>query len=194
MSLCRRFSYEENRERSGEGEYLLLGGGGHRTGKKFGCNPEAAGKMLWDLWGKAGQEDKAVECAAWSAQDCMPHDRIPFIGRDLGISALMWGKVWRDFQRGGLAAGETDVPTWAVACFGIRRKERKTALVTDHALERMGSCWTDLPTGDLSDGKVESRREKALVRICRENIRREHIVPGMLCEETSCQSPCHLIV
>lgn len=58
------------------GKYLLLGGGGHRTGDnrqggKYGLLRQAAHRY-WP------------ECrvaAAWSAQDCMPMDGVPYIGR-----------------------------------------------------------------------------------------------------------------
>jgi len=62
------------------GEYLLLGGASHRTGYVYGkaecCNPykelEKVGKEFFA---------EAKEELRWSAQDCMPHDEIPFIGR-----------------------------------------------------------------------------------------------------------------
>lgn len=82
------------------GEYLLLGGGGRRTGEQL-CegkkgNAEKEKKAANDkpmdkvqqLSGFAFLEEKAKqyfpECnieARWSAQDCMPHDGIPFIGK-----------------------------------------------------------------------------------------------------------------
>lgn len=58
------------------GDILLLGGNAHRTGK--------------NRQGGAYGSLKAAACkyfphngvaAAWSAQDCMPHDGVPFIGR-----------------------------------------------------------------------------------------------------------------
>lgn len=58
------------------GEYLLLGGGGHRTGDnrqggKYGLLRRAA-KRYWP---------ESRVAAAWSAQDCMPMDGVPYIGR-----------------------------------------------------------------------------------------------------------------
>ena len=58
------------------GDILLLGGGGHRTGKitcKEGIH------YLREMAQRYYSDSK--ECAVWSAQDCMPHDGIPFIGK-----------------------------------------------------------------------------------------------------------------
>lgn len=59
----------------GAGDIILLGGAGHRTGKKKGGCYGYLRKMA-ELY-----YPKAEEVAVWSAQDCMPHDGIPFIGR-----------------------------------------------------------------------------------------------------------------
>lgn len=56
---------------------LLLGGGGHRTGKQGGCWQE-----LRDFAGK--YYPKAREQYHWAAQDCMTLDGIPYIGRYAG--------------------------------------------------------------------------------------------------------------
>ena len=62
------------------GELLLLGGGNHRTGKKTSCKNEKVGyTFLKRMREKYFPETEIV--AAWSAQDCMPHDEIPFIGK-----------------------------------------------------------------------------------------------------------------
>lgn len=56
------------------GRYLLVGGGGHRTGKEGGCWQQLrqfAGRFY----------PKAKEVCSWAAQDCMTLDRIPYIGR-----------------------------------------------------------------------------------------------------------------
>ncbi len=56
---------------------LLFGGSAHRTGKKAGkpplgyCNLRQKVKEYYP---------RAKEVAYWSAQDCMPQDRIPYIG------------------------------------------------------------------------------------------------------------------
>lgn len=60
----------------GDSDTVLLGGGGHRTGEN---RPGGKYAMLRDaarhLW------PQAAERFAWSAQDCMTLDHIPYIGR-----------------------------------------------------------------------------------------------------------------
>ena len=58
----------------GWGELLLLGGGGHRTGKKGGGWRELAA-----FANRAYPQ--AEEMARWAAQDCMSLDGVPYIGR-----------------------------------------------------------------------------------------------------------------
>lgn len=57
------------------GNYLLLGGGGHRTGEST-YHPyerlEARAKALWP-------DSRVIR--QWSAQDCMTIDRVPYIGQ-----------------------------------------------------------------------------------------------------------------
>lgn len=56
------------------GDRLLLGGGGHRTGKKGGC---------WDeLEAFAGEfYPGSKEVSRWATQDCMSLDDVPYIGQ-----------------------------------------------------------------------------------------------------------------
>lgn len=57
-------------------DILLLGGSGHRTGEN------TMGGAYDFLRIKANEYYKGYkEVAHWSAQDCMPHDSIPFIGK-----------------------------------------------------------------------------------------------------------------
>lgn len=55
------------------GNYLLLGGGGGRTGKK---------QAAWEELKQQGRKlyPKARTAAAWAAQDCMTLDDVPYIG------------------------------------------------------------------------------------------------------------------
>jgi glycine/D-amino acid oxidase-like deaminating enzyme len=55
-------------------EYLLLGGGGHRTGEKGGCWAELR------EFAKNNYPNSQEEYH-WSAQDCMTLDSIPYIGK-----------------------------------------------------------------------------------------------------------------
>lgn len=62
------------------GDMLLLGGGNHRTGKRTTCKNEEVGyTFLRKMKEKYYPEAEII--TAWSAQDCMPHDDIPFIGK-----------------------------------------------------------------------------------------------------------------
>ena len=56
------------------GDLLLLGGGGHRTGKRGGNWRELEG------FAKRNYPDSKV-VARWAAQDCMTLDDIPYIGQ-----------------------------------------------------------------------------------------------------------------
>jgi len=65
------------------GDLLLLGGGGHRTGKKMGkvfCKNKTIGygylRKMAEIY-----YPEAEEVTAWSAQDCISHDGIPLIGK-----------------------------------------------------------------------------------------------------------------
>jgi len=58
------------------GEFLLVGGGGHRTGEnRAGGRYDALAKSAALLFPEAKQQ------ARWSAQDCMTLDGVPYIGR-----------------------------------------------------------------------------------------------------------------
>lgn len=59
------------------GEYLLLGGGGHRTGKQGG-NWEELEKFAVRYYPQAQQ------VCRWAAQDCMSLDGVPYIGQYSG--------------------------------------------------------------------------------------------------------------
>ena len=61
--------------RCAEGK-IIVGGGNHRTGKKGKSNGFCALRKQIKRY-----YPKANEVSFWAAQDCMPHDGIPFIGR-----------------------------------------------------------------------------------------------------------------
>ncbi len=56
------------------GNLLLLGGGGHRTGKQGGCWKEL------EEFSKKHYKNAEIVCK-WATQDCMTLDRIPYIGQ-----------------------------------------------------------------------------------------------------------------
>lgn len=76
------------------GKYLLLGGGGHRTGKK-GLNwslPEAVARMYYP---------NARIAARWATQDCMSLDGVPYIGQYSRTTPNLY--VATGFQKWGMS-------------------------------------------------------------------------------------------
>lgn len=66
------------------GNALLLGGGAHRTGKCIcHCSVVEREKYGYTFLQKMKEQyyKNTREIARWAAQDCMPHDEIPFIGK-----------------------------------------------------------------------------------------------------------------
>jgi len=75
------------------GELLLLGGGGHRTGKPGGTWEE--------LRAFARQHfPEAEEVAHWATQDCIPLDHLPYIGRYSRFTPNLY--VATGFQKWGM--------------------------------------------------------------------------------------------
>ena len=76
------------------GKWLLLGGGGHRTGKQgLGWKlPEAAAKAYYP---------QAQIAARWATQDCMTLDGIPYIGRYSKATPNLY--VATGFQKWGMS-------------------------------------------------------------------------------------------
>lgn len=62
------------------GDFMLLGGGNHRTGRRTTCKNEEVGYTFLRKMKEKYYPDAEI-AATWSAQDCMPHDDIPFIGK-----------------------------------------------------------------------------------------------------------------
>lgn len=82
------------------GDVLLLGGNSHRTGKNrqggaYGSLKAAAYKYF----------PGAEVLACWSAQDCMPHDEVPFIGR-YALNRKNW-YVATGYQKWGMTSAMT---------------------------------------------------------------------------------------
>lgn len=79
------------------GEYVLLGGSSHRTGK----NTNGGAYTFLEKKAKKYFPDSKVE-ARWSAQDCMPHDGIPFIGKYSIFTPNLY--VATGFQKWGMTS------------------------------------------------------------------------------------------
>ena len=78
------------------GDFLLLGGGGHRTGKM-----KPGGAYAFLECAKEKYFPEAEEVARWSAQDSMPHDGIPFIGKYSIFTPNLY--VATGFQKWGMS-------------------------------------------------------------------------------------------
>lgn len=79
------------------GEHLLLGGGSHRTGE----NKEGGKYAFLHQAAKQYFPEGEIE-SCWSAQDCMPHDGIPFIGRFSAFTPHLY--VITGFQKWGMTS------------------------------------------------------------------------------------------
>lgn len=78
------------------GEYLLLGGSSVRTGENTcGGAYDALLRAANQYYPKASKEIR------WAAQDCMPHDEIPFIGRYSVFTPNLY--VATGFQKWGMS-------------------------------------------------------------------------------------------
>ena len=85
------------------GNILLLGGGSRRTGKPGNGMQNCIMAGYSYLQEAAGKYYPALrETARWSAQDCMPHDEIPFIGR-FSVYRPYW-YVATGFKKWGMTA------------------------------------------------------------------------------------------
>lgn len=76
------------------GDWLLLGGGGHRTGKqgRGWSLPETAARTFWP---------HAHTVARWATQDCMSLDGMPYIGRYSKATPELY--VASGFQKWGMS-------------------------------------------------------------------------------------------
>jgi len=87
------------------GEYLLLGGSDHRTGHAYGRKgktKEACQGAYEHLRQETKQYyPKSRVVTQWSAQDCIPHDGIPFIGKYSVFTPHLY--VATGFQKWGMS-------------------------------------------------------------------------------------------
>jgi len=99
------------------GEILLLGGGGHRTGKQGGCwqELEAFAKKYYP---------KAQVVAKWATQDCMTLDGVPYIGQYSKSTPHVF--VATGFQKWGMTNAMVAAD---ILCDLVRDKENPYAQV-----------------------------------------------------------------
>ncbi len=79
------------------GEYLLLGGYAHRTGHQKRCYA----RLKLEEYAQKYFPQAQIE-TFWAAQDCMPHDGIPFIGRYSWFTPNLY--VATGFQKWGMSS------------------------------------------------------------------------------------------
>jgi hypothetical protein len=79
-------------------DWLLLGGGGHRTGKQGG-GYESLGELYRTAY------PHGVEEFSWAAQDCMSLDHVPYIGKYAGKTAGWY--VASGFNKWGMTGAMT---------------------------------------------------------------------------------------
>lgn len=100
------------------GDKLLLGGGSHRTGKN-----RAGGSYCFLRKEAQKFYPQGRETAHWSAQDCMPHDGIPFIGRYSFFTPDLY--VITGFQKWGMTASMIAAMIISDEICGIENPYRK---------------------------------------------------------------------
>lgn len=122
------------------GEYLLLGGSGHRTGHTYGEKGKTKGTCM-GAFGHLRQEakkyyPKSRVITEWSAQDCMPHDGIPFIGKYSVFTPHLY--VATGFQKWGMS---TSMVAAKILCDAICGKENpyETLFTPQRFLVRAGN-------------------------------------------------------
>lgn len=144
------------------GDYLLLGGGSHRTGEnREGGKYDALRHAARRYW------PNSRIAAAWSAQDCIPMDGIPFIGQ-YAENRPDW-LVATGFQKWGMssamaaanllasmALGEQPPHNiFAPQRFAVAASAKQLADDTIHSIRGLGRRFLEpgrIPTEDLPAG------------------------------------------
>ncbi len=99
------------------GDLLLLGGGGHRTGKKGGCWQEL------EAFAKKHYKNAEI-LAKWATQDCMTLDGIPYIGQY--AKSLPNVYVATGFNKWGMTSSMVSAD---ILCDLVRGKENRYSAV-----------------------------------------------------------------
>lgn len=100
------------------GDVLLLGGGKRRTGKN---EKGGAFAMLRSAAAEYYPQSKEISC--WAAQDCMPHDGIPFIGRFSIFTPNLY--VITGFQKWGITTSMVAAMIISDAVCGVKNPYSK---------------------------------------------------------------------
>ena len=134
--------------------YLLLGGGGHRTGEntqggQYDQLRQAAKRLF----------PGCREAAAWSAQDCMPWDGVPYIGR-FSSARPQW-LVATGFQKWGMSSSAVAAQTLAAIVSGreaayasVFAPRRFPASEAGNLLQNVGKAASGLTRHLLPPGKM----------------------------------------
>lgn len=157
------------------GPYLLLGGGGHRTG-------ENASGGKYEMLRQAAREffPQSTEAAHWSAQDCIPMDGVPFIGR-YAAGRPHW-YVATGFQKWGMTSSMVAA---MIICDAVLDKENDFAEVFSPQRFALQASAKNLAT-DV---------KQSLKGLCRglSDMRCPHLGCGLTwnADEKSWDCPCH---
>lgn len=122
------------------GDFLLLGGSSCRTGhNQYGGAYEALKQAEKQFFPDAKEE------ARWSAQDCMPHDGIPFIGKYSIFTPHLY--VATGFQKWGMTTSMVAAMILRDALCGNRNPYAKVfSPQRVHMRAAMGNLMLDLGT------------------------------------------------
>lgn len=145
------------------GNYLLLGGSSHRTGQRYAKKRKSSAgcQGAYEHLRREAKKyfPEAKEVATWSAQDCMPHDGIPFIGKYSIFTPHLY--VATGFQKWGMS---TSMIAAKILCDEICGKENayKELFSPQRILVRAGSreFFKDagISTGNLIKGLFVRKR------------------------------------
>lgn len=167
---------------------LILGGAAHRTGKKLHVKRNGKKESCMEAFDYLREEakkcyPKAQETAYWAAQDCMPHDGIPFIGK-FSRKYENW-YVATGFQKWGMTSAMVSA---MIICDEITGKENPWAWVFSPQRLLIKAGWKNffVDVGESIFGLVKgvfSKKEK----------RCTHLGCGLYWneEEQSWDCPCH---
>lgn len=168
--------------RRADGQFILSGSS-HRTGKRFLAKSKKKGAFCYLREQSRYYYPNATETAHWAAQDCMPHDGIPFIGR-FSIKHDNW-YVATGFQKWGMS---TAMVAAMIICDRITGRENPWAEVftPQRILLRAGMkhFWLDVGESvvSLTKGLFKKKDQKCSHMGCALHWNEE---------EQSWDCPCH---